>query len=344
MRYKLLGKSGLRVSELCLGTMTFGEDWGYGASREECQNIFDTFVNAGGNFIDTANRYTKGTSEAYVGELIASERDRFIVGTKYTLSIRKGDINSSGNHRKSIIQSLEASLKRLQTDYIDIFWVHAWDQLTPVEEMMRALDDLVRSGKILYIGVSNTPSWVIAQANTLAELKGWTSFIGLQTEYNLLQRTPELDLFPMAHAFDVSILAWSPLAEGILTGKYNVAPYREEGKAARRLQDSAISPQSLAIAEEVKRISQETGYTSAQIALNWMRQSHRNIIPIVGTRNVAQMKENLACLDHPLTDDVLHRLNEITRIGLTAPHNFLAADLTKKLTYSEMLSLIDIHR
>ncbi|MBI0579990.1 aldo/keto reductase [Neobacillus cucumis] len=191
MNYKLLGRSGLRVSELALGTMTFGEDWGFGASKEESKKIFNAFVEAGGNFIDTAVNYTNGTSEKYVGEFIRENRQQFVVATKYTLNTRPNDPNGGGNHRKNLVQSVEKSLKQLQTEYIDLLWLHAWDFMTPVEEVMRALDDLVRSGKILYVGVSDTPAWIVSQANMLAALRGWTPFIGLQVEYNLLQRTPE---------------------------------------------------------------------------------------------------------------------------------------------------------
>src|ERR687887_2452388 len=220
MKYYLLGKSGLRVSEICLGAMTFGEEWGWGASKEECHKIFNSYVDAGGNFIDTANKYTEGTSEKYIREFIASDRDRFVLATKYTSNTRRADPNAGGNHRKNMIQSLEASLKRLNTDYIDLYWVHAWDPLTPTEEMMRALDDMVRAGKILYIGVSDAPAWIVSQANTLASLKGWTEFTGLQIEYSLIERTSERELLPMASALDVGVTAWSPLGGGVLTGKY----------------------------------------------------------------------------------------------------------------------------
>jgi aryl-alcohol dehydrogenase-like predicted oxidoreductase len=221
MKYYLLGKSGLRVSEICLGTMTFGEEWGWGAPKEESRKIFDAYVDAGGNFIDTANVYTDGTSERYVGDFISTDRDRFVVATKYTSNTRVGDPNAGGNHRKSLVQSLEASLRRLNTDYIDLFWVHAWDPMTPIEEMMRALDDMVKSGKILYIGISNAPSWIVSQANILASLKGWTEFVGMQVEYSLIERTSERELLPMANALDIGITAWSPLGSGVLTGKYN---------------------------------------------------------------------------------------------------------------------------
>ena len=201
--------------------MTFGQEWGWGASKDECRKIFDAYVQAGGNFIDTANKYTEGTSEKYIGEFIASDRNRFVLATKYTSNTRRGDPNAGGNHRKSMVQSLESSLKRLNTDYIDLYWVHAWDRTTPIEETIRALDDMVKEGKVLYAGISDAPAWIVSQANTLANLKGWTEFTGLQIEYSLIERTPERELLPMAGALDIGITAWSPLGNGILTGKYN---------------------------------------------------------------------------------------------------------------------------
>ncbi len=208
MRYKLFGKSGLRVSELALGTMTFGEEWGWGASKEESKKIFDAYAEAGGNFIDTANRYTEGTAEKFVGEFIAADRDHFVLATKYTLFMRRDDPNFSGNHRKNMVQSLEASLKRLKTEAVDLYWVHAWDYMTPVEEVMRALDDMVRAGKILYVGISDTPAWVIAQANTLAELRGWSRFVGIQLQYSLIERNIERELLPLARETDMAVTAW----------------------------------------------------------------------------------------------------------------------------------------
>src|SRR5262245_4943553 len=211
MRYKLLGNSGLRVSELCLGGMTLGEDWGWGASHAEAKAIFDAFTAAGGNFIDTANIYTNGTSERFLRELIAAERDHFVVATKYMGSMRRGDPNAGGSQRKNLVQSLDASLKRLGTDRIDLYWVHLWDFLTPVDEVMRALDDQVCAGKVLYVGVSDAPAWIVAQANTLASCRGWTPFVGLQVEYSLIERTVERELLPMAQSLGIGVTAWSPL-------------------------------------------------------------------------------------------------------------------------------------
>lgn len=202
MRYKLFGKSGLRVSEMVLGTMTFGEDWGWGADKPTSQAMFNTYAEAGGNFIDTANRYTEGTAEKYVGEFIASDRDHFVVATKFSLFTRRNDPNFSGNHRKNMVQALNASLKRLNTDYVDIYWLHAWDFTTPIEEVMRGLDDMVSAGKVLYVGISDSPAWVVSRANMLAELRGWSQFVGLQVPYSLLSRDVERELLPMARHTD----------------------------------------------------------------------------------------------------------------------------------------------
>ncbi|GAA3291826.1 hypothetical protein GCM10020295_09600 [Streptomyces cinereospinus] len=220
VRYTLFGKTGLRVSELSLGAMTIGDDWGWGADQETSARIVRAYAEAGGNFIDTANNYTGGSSERILGGLLAGRRDEFVLASKYTCGIRDGDVNAAGNHRKNLVQSVDASLQRLRTDRLDVLWVHARDNFTPVAEVMRALDDLVRTGKVLYVGVSDWPAWEIAQANTLAELRGWTAFAGSQLRYSLLERTPERELLPQARAFDLAVLAWAPLAAGKLTGKY----------------------------------------------------------------------------------------------------------------------------
>jgi aryl-alcohol dehydrogenase-like predicted oxidoreductase len=316
MKYYLLGKSGLRVSELCLGTMTFGEEWGWGASKEKCQKIFNAYVEAGGNFIDTANKYTEGTSEKFVGEFISSNRDSFVVATKYTSNTRRGDPNAGGNHRKNMVQSLDASLKRLNTNYIDLYWVHAWDPLTPIEEVMRALDDMVKSGKILYAGISDAPAWVVSQANTFANLRGLTEFTGLQIEYSLIERTSGRELLPMAQALDIGVTAWSPLGNGILTGKYNKRMENQqknnknedvkeqkpstpnvevnEGSSNSNINTTSrldvlkdmlpdlvntrLTGRNILITEEVIQIAEQIGRSPAQVALNWIRQE-QNISP-----------------------------------------------------------------
>src|SRR5438034_9356077 len=219
MRYRLLGPSGLRVSELCLGTMTFGTDWGWGADEDECRKIVGRFAEAGGNFIDTASNYTDGSSEEIVGRATATDRDRWVIATKYTLSLDRADPNAGGNHRKSLVRSLEQSLRRLQTDYVDVLWVHMRDATTPIEEIVRALDDQVRLGKVLYVGISDSPAWVAARANAFAELRGWTPFVGLQLPYSVASRDPERELLPMAAAFGLAVVTWGILDAGTLTGK-----------------------------------------------------------------------------------------------------------------------------
>ena len=221
MRYRLLGNSGLRVSEAALGTMTFGEEWGWGTAKDEARKVYDAFREAGGNFIDTANFYTNGSSESFLGEFMKDHRERVVMATKYSKAVPATDPNAAGNQRKNMVRALEASLKRLQTGYIDLYWVHIWDHMTPVEEVMRGLDDLVRQGKVLYVGISDAPPWWVAQANTLAQLRGWSPFVGLQIEYSLVERTVERELIPMAKALNLGLTAWSPLAGGILTGKYH---------------------------------------------------------------------------------------------------------------------------
>lgn len=347
MRYKLLGRSGLRVSELCLGTMTFGEDWGWGSSKEESQKIYDAFRSTGGNFIDTANVYTNGTSEKFLGEFIASEREYVVLATKYSNGLVSNDPNGAGNHRKRMVQSVEASLKRLQTDYIDLLWAHAWDFTTPPEEVMRAFDDLVRAGKVLYIGISDAPAWIVSMCNVLAQASGWTPFVGLQIEYSLIQRTPERDLLPMAHTLDIGVTAWSPLASGWLTGKYSNGK-GNQAQESRRLDDEAMSAfvqqneRNLAIAKAVDRVAQLLGYSSAQVALNWLRQ--QGVIPIIGARKVSQVKDNLDCLNFKLSPEHNEQLNQVSSIQLGFPHDFLKQEMPRQFIYGGMFDSIDNHR
>src|SRR5881392_2067627 len=278
--------------------MTFGEDWGWGSSKDDAKKIYDAFREAGGNFIDTANIYTNGTSESFLGEFLKGHREGVVLATKYTNAVPGTDPNAAGNHRKSMMQALEASLKRLQTDYIDLYWVHIWDGITPVEEVMRGLDDIVRQGKVLYVGISDAPAWWIAQANTLAELRGWTQFIGLQIEYSLIERTVERELLPMAEALGLGVTAWSPLAGGVLTGKY------AEGKAAAdaRMNSEMMKgfaradERTRAVVAEVRAIAGEVGRSPAQVSLAWLRHRPIPVIPIIGARRMEQFKDNLASL------------------------------------------------
>ena len=319
MRYRLLGRSGLRVSELALGTMTFGEEWGWGASKQESKRMFDAYAGAGGNFLDTANRYTEGTSERFVGDFIAADRDHWVVATKYTLWTRRDDPNFSGNHRKNMIQACEASLERLGTDYIDLYWVHAWDFTTPIEEVMRGLDDLVSAGKVLYVGISDTPAWIVSRANTIADFRGWSPFVGLQIRYSLIDRTAEADLLPMARALDLAVTPWSVLGAGVLTGKYSRGNQPEEGRAKA---GAATRERNLEIAESVVSIAEEIGCKPSQVAIAWVRQQDGVVIPLIGARNLPQLTDNLGALEVRLSDDQLATLDDVSRIDLGFPHNF----------------------
>jgi len=345
MKYRLLGRSGLKVSELCLGAMTFGTDWGsFGASKAESRKVFDAFVEAGGNFIDTANRYTMGTSEKYVGEFTRAERERFVIATKYTLTMNPDDPNASGNHRKNLVQSVEASLKRLKMDYVDLLWLHAWDFMTPIEEVMRALDDLVRAGKTLYIGISDTPAWIVSRANTMAELRGWSRFIGLQIRYSLIDRTVERDLLPMARSLDIGVTAWAPIGGGILSGKYTRRSRQPRRYSADNPRISEIlSPERMKIASAVEKLAKKIGRTPAQVALAWVRQKP-GIIPIVGARTASQMRENLGCLAFELSESEMRKLDKASEIPLGFPHEFLESDVVKGLVYGNKLGSIVDHR
>ncbi len=319
MRYRLLGRSGLKVSELALGAMTFGTESGIGVDKDESRRVYERFRDAGGNFIDTANVYSAGTSETFLGEFIASERDRVVLATKYTGPTRSRDVNAAGNSRKNMMTSIHDSLRRLDTDYIDLYWVHARDYLTPIDEVMRGLDDLVRSGKVLYVGVSDTPAWVVSQANTLAELRGWTPFVGLQIRYSLVDRTVERELLPMARALDLAVTPWGIVGSGVLTGKYNSDP-NTDGRARRR---EMLSERSLRIAAEVTAVADELGVTPSQVAIAWVRQGEGNIVPLVGARTVTQLEENLGCLHLNLSDEHKQRLDEVSAIAPGFPHDML---------------------
>ena len=339
MRYQLLGNSGLRVSELCLGTMTFGDVLGWGADFDESRRMFETFLEAGGNFVDTANNYTLGTSEAFLGELIGPHRDRLVVATKATMTTARDDPNAGGNQRKNIVQTVDRSLERLKTSYLDLLWIHAWDGITPVEELMRTLDDLVRQGKVLYVGISNTPAWVVSQANTIASLRGWTPFVGIQVEYNLAERTPEREMLPMAKALGLGVTAWSPLAAGLLTGKYR----QQNDESGPKRGDATTVPhlheRTLGIADRVVDVAEEIGCPPAQVALAWVRQ--QGAIPVLGGRNHQQIVGNIESLDVTLSAAQLARLDEASAIVHGYPTDFLARDGVRGSVYGGMRDRID---
>lgn len=348
MNYQLLGRSGLRVSDLCLGTMTFGDDWGWGAARDEARKIYDSYREAGGNFIDTANIYTNGSSEKLVGEFIAGHRQEVVVATKYTNAAvgfsgkPNNDANAGGNQRKNMVQAVEASLKRLGTDYVDLYWLHIWDQMTPAEEVMRAFDDLVRAGKVLYVGISDAPAWVVAKSNTLAELRGWTRYVGLQIEYSLLERTVERDLIPVARDQQMTVLAWSPLRNGLLTGKYlpeNVKQSEAEGARmhTEMMQGFGSVEESIhTTVREVIAVGRELGVSAAQVALAWLRYCPVPVIPIIGARKLAQIEDNIRSLEVQLSPEQLARLDKATAVSLGFPHDFLALDPVRAITFGGM--------
>lgn len=322
MRYKLLGKSGLRVSELCLGTMTFGETWGWGASKDESRAMFNRFTELGGNFIDTSVNYTDGTAEEFLGEFLAPNRDNYVVATKYTLTKPDNpDPNGGGNSRKNMMKSIDRSLKRLRTDHIDVYYLHMWDFMTPVEEVLRGLDDLVRQGKVLYIAISDTPDWIVAEANAISELRGWARFIGLQIPYSLLDRAVERSLLPMAKHWDMTVLPWGLLEAGILTGKFLTKPDEPTRVNASEFK---MSERTTNVVLEVQKIAQETRRSMAQVAINWIRQQPAaQMIPIIGARSVKQLDDNLACLEWTLTPEQWSRLDTVSKIDMGFPHGFL---------------------
>jgi aryl-alcohol dehydrogenase-like predicted oxidoreductase len=341
MRYRLFGRSGLRVSELALGTMTFGTDWGWGADRDECRRMFDAYAEAGGNFVDTASNYTDGSSERIVGGLVAADRDHWVLATKYTLTGRPDDPNAGGNHRKNLVRTLEASLGRLGTDHVDLLWVHMWDGMTPVEEVVRALDDLVRAGKVLYVGVSDTPAWVVAREVTLAELRGWAPFTGLQVPWSLADRAVEREHLPMAAALDLAVTPWGLLEGGELTGKYLSDP---EGPTRSRPEE--VSRRVNELAEEVVAVAESLGRPAAQVAINWVRQQDFGcpVVPIVGARNAAQLRANLGCLDFELEPALLARLEAASGFRLGFPRSFLESDHVRGLVFGETFDRISDHR
>lgn len=336
MNYKLLGPTGLRVSELCLGTMSFGDDWGFGADEATSHKVLDAFKDGGGTFLDTANKYHNGQTEEIVGNWLGEGRDKMVVATKYTLSMDHEDPNASGNQRKNMMRSVEDSLDRLQTDYIDLLWVHAWDDQTPIQETLRGLDDLVGSGKVLYIGVSDTPAWVVSQSLALSELARWEAFCALQIEYSLLQRTPDRDLIPMARHFGLSVVNWAPLAAGVLTGKYtrgdkDIDTKRKSANDARGRTNEA----SLAIARVVDEVADEIGASSAQVAIAWCQSKGYGMIPIVGARKVSQIEDTMKGAHLEIPSELIRKLDDVSAVDLGFPHDFLQSDGVRNMVRGE---------
>ena len=325
-QYVTLGRSGLRVSPFCLGAMTFGEDLGWGSSVEDSQRILDRFIDLGGNFIDTANVYTRGHSEKIIGDHIGkhpSRRDRVVIATKFYGTLFPTDPNAGGAGRKSIMNACEHSLRRLGTDYIDLYWMHCWDKHTPIEETMRAFDDLVSSGKVRYVGFSDTPAWKVAEAQTIAHFRGLAPLVALQIEYSLLERTVEGELMPMAQAMGLGVTPWSPLKSGALSGKYT----REN---AGKLQGdrgawvmSAVNEKTYAIVDELMKIGTELETTPARVALAWVQNRPGVTSTIIGARTLHQLEDNLAALDVKLTPKHVAALDALSKPVLSFPAAFL---------------------
>ncbi|MHB0960254.1 MAG: aldo/keto reductase [Pirellulaceae bacterium] len=324
--YTTLGRSGLRVSPLCLGCMTFGNEWGWGSSVEESQAILDRFLAAGGNFLDTANVYTKGHSEKIIGDHIGrhpGRRQRVVIATKFFGNMYPGDPNGGGTNRKSMIAACEESLRRLQTDYIDLYWMHCWDQTTPIDETMRALDDLVRAGKVRYLGFSDTPAWKVVEAQLLAQYRHWTPLIGLQIEYSLLERTVEGELIPMAQEMGLGVTPWSPLKNGILSGKYTRANAGQVEASRGERTTQLLNEQTYQIIDVLLRISQEVGSTPARVALAWVQARPGVTSTIIGARTMNQLDDNLGALEIVLQPEQLTELNDVSQPKLNFPAEFL---------------------
>lgn len=333
MQYRLLGRSGLRVSELCMGTMTFGETGsGWSAEKPESKQMFDTYVDAGGNFIDTANVYSNGISEEYVGEFIADDRDRFVLATKYSLKTRD-DPNFAGNHRKNLKRAVAESLDRLNTDHIDLLWMHAWDGMTPIDDVMRALNDLVEIGIVHHIGVSDTPAWVVARANTLADQHGWAPFVAYQGQWNLASRGIEDDVEPMSKHLGLSITPWGCLAGGVLTGKYGTQ--KTEGEPRRRdVSGWKTNSHEIGIGDEVAKVAKEIGCSAAQVALAWVRGHGNHVVPILGARTAAQLQDNLEVLHVQLGAEQTTRLEAASKHRPNFPHTWLQSAMGRSLLHA----------
>jgi len=322
--YVTLGRSGLRVSPLCLGAMTFGEDLGWGSSVEESEQIIDRYVELGGNFIDTANFYTASHSEKIIGDHVGrhpARRDRLTIATKFSGNLYPGDPNGGGSGRKAIVNACENSLRRLQTDYVDLYWLHMWDANTPIDETMAALDDLVRAGKVRYLGVSDTPAWKIVEANLIARFRGWSSFIGLQIEYSLLQRTVEQELVPMAGEFGLGITPWSPLSGGALSGKYTRANAGQHEADRGALLD--VNDKTYDVVDELEIIAKAHDTSVASVALAWVHAKPGVTSIIIGARRMSQFEENIRALDVALTAEEMARLDALTAPTLGFPQSML---------------------
>ncbi|MFF7154772.1 aldo/keto reductase [Streptomyces sp. NPDC008139] len=340
--YRLLGRSGLRVSPLALGTATFGTEWGWGAEQDEARRLFDRYVERGGNFIDTANTYTNGSSERLLGEFTRDNRESLVLATKYTTLSRPGDPNSGGPHRKSLFASVESSLRRMNTDYIDLLYLHVWDFTTPVEEILRGMDDLVRQGKVLYVAISNAPAWQVSRMQAIADLRGWSPLVALQIEYNLVERTGERDLIPMAREMGLGVVPYSPLAGGVLTGKYSrddlgATNAAEDGTRKNfTIANGGLTERTLDIADVVKEVAKELDRTTAQVGLAWTLRNPGVTASLLGARTLTQLEDNLGALEVDFTASQLARLDAAGAVDLGFPHAMLAGDRMRAVTHGDL--------
>jgi len=329
--YITLGRSGLRVSPLALGTMTFGTEWGWGAEESVSQLLFDRYIEAGGNFVDTADGYTGGKSEEMVGKFIAERkvRERVVLATKFTFNAEPGNPNAGGNGRKNVYRALEGSLRRLKTDYIDLYWLHAWDMVTPVEEVVATFDDLVSEGKIRYYGFSDTPAWYLARAATLAEKEGKARLIALQLEYSLVERNIEREHIPAAQELGLGITPWSPLAGGFLSGKYK--RQGDSGKGDGRMEKTKesgnptqkrFSERNWTILDALLEVSKELNRPAAQVALNWAATQPGITSTILGANKMSQLDDNLSAIEFSIPAELRQRLDEVSALESVHPYMF----------------------
>jgi len=328
--YVTLGRSGLKVSPFCLGAMTFGQEWGFGADAQTSTAILDTYIDRGGNFIDTANLYNAGSSERIIGDYIngdAALRHKLVIATKFSANMHPGNVNAGGASRKAIVAACEESLRRLKTDYIDLYWQHWYDPFTPVEETMRALDDLVSSGKVLYIGVSDTPAWKVTQAQLSARFNGWAPLVALQIEYSLLERTVEADLIPMAQEMGLGVTPWGPLRAGMLSGKYQRGNLKAESAGRQQSIARNDNDHAFDVVDVVVKIAEQRNTSPAQVALAWLLSRSGVASPIIGARTLAQLTDNLAALEVKLAPEEIAELDAISKPRVDFPHEFLVGAL-----------------
>ncbi len=344
--YFTLGRSGLRVSRLALGTMTFGTDWGWGVDKEGARAIFDRYVDAGGNFVDTADLYTNGVSEQWLGEFVRDKglRDRMVITTKFSYNADPANSNAGGNGRKNILRAIEGSLKRLGTDYIDLYVLHTWDMLTPVEEVMRTFDDLVRSGKARHVGLSDVPAWYASRAQAIAELRGWEPLSALQMEYSLIERSIENEFVPLGTAHGMGIMAWSPLSSGLLSGKYKPSQGGQFGEGRLQTLAGSSNPafnrfneRNFAIVAELEKVATEVHRSMSQVAINWVANRPGVASVLVGATRMDQLDDNLRALDFELPPQLRARLDAVSAMPKTFPYTFFEPGMQAMLTGSNMV-------